>query len=206
MMNKGLKFTAVVIAIGLASSTQVKANLFSFDDLPDSFPGYAIPNGYGGLDWGNFYELDGVNINSYYGISASGYANGVVSPNNVAFNYYGNTAITSSSLPFNLVSGYFTGAFNNGLTLSVQGYNGISLIYSQTYTLNATASQFITFNMNNITEVDFSSYGGYNAGLNYGSGTQFVMDNLTVNPVPEPAALPLAGLSGLLLLYRRQRK
>jgi hypothetical protein len=205
-MKNALKLIAVVIVIGLAALYQAEANLFTFDDLPDSFPGYAIPNGYGGLDWGNFYELDGVNINAYYGISASGYANGVVSANNVAFNNFGNTAITSASTPFNLVSGYFTGAFNNNLTLSVQAYNGSSLIYSQTYSLNATSSQFITFGMNNITEVDFSSYGGYNAGLNYGSGTQFVMDNLTVVPVPEPAALALAGLSGLMLLFRWQRK
>jgi len=205
-MKPGPKLIAAVFAIGLVALFQAKADLFTFDDLPDSFPGYAIPNGYGGLDWGNFYELDGANINSFYGVSASGYANGVVSANNVAFNNFGNTAITSAATPFNLVSGYFTGAFNNNLTLSVQGYNGGSLIYSQTYTLNATSSQFITLGMNNITEVDFSSYGGYNAGLNYGSGTQFVMDNLTVIPTPEPSALALAGVSWLLLLFRWQRK
>jgi len=205
-MKNWLKLIAGIIAVGIVFPSRVNASLFSFDDLPDSFPGYAIPNGYGGLNWDNFYELDGANINAYYGIAASGYANGVVSPNNVAFNYYGSTAVTSSSSTFSLVSGYFTGAFNNGLTLSVQGYNGSSLIYSQSYTLNAIASQFITFNMNNITEADFSSYGGYNAGLSYGSGTQFVMDNLTVVLVPEPPALALASLSGLMLLFSRLRK
>jgi hypothetical protein len=167
-LKNGLKLSTGVIAIGLAALGQARAAMITFDDLPDSFPGDPTPNGYGGLDWDHLYVLDGSNINTFYGISASGYANGVVSPNKIAFNYYGSMAITTSASAFNLVSGYFTAAFNNNLSLEVKGYNGTTLLYDQIYTLNPYSPINMALNMNNITEADFNSSGGYNAGLNYG--------------------------------------
>jgi hypothetical protein len=198
MKKISLKFVLGLAVAGLTASTQ--ATLITFDDLPDSPPGLQISSPYNGLYWGNFWELDGVNINAYYGIAASGYANGVVSPNNVAYNFNGNTAYISSyaSSTFTLASGYFTGAFNNNLSLEVEGWNGATLLYDQTYTLNVTGPSFISMNTNNITEATFSSFGGVNAGLNYGSGTQFVLDNLSITPVPEPSAWALLCAFGVL--------
>ncbi len=207
MQKAFLKLTAALIALGFMASTQLDAATIYFDDLTDSPEGLQIANGYGGLNWSGFWELDGVSINSYYGIGASGYANGVVSSANVAYNFNGGAAIISSASPFSVASGYFTGAFNNNLGLQIQGYSGVTLLYNQTYTVNATGPTFITLNMNNVTRVVFNSSGGVNAGLNFGSGTQFVLDNLTLGPAPEPSVLAFAAAIGApLFLLRRRRK
>ena len=82
---------------------------------------YRPNNGYGGLNWSNFY---GINSSSY---PASGYANGTVSPNFVVLNWYANPASISSSTDFKLASGYLTGAWNDGLSVTVKGYNNSAL-------------------------------------------------------------------------------
>jgi hypothetical protein len=197
MKNISVIFTSIFAVAGLVASTQ--ATIITFDDLGDTPTGLYIPDGYSGLNWADMWELDGETINAYYGISASGYANGVVSPNNVAYNYNGYNASASSATPFNLVSGYFTGAFNNNLNLQVLGYNGATLLYNQTYIVNVTGPSYVLLNMNNITKVTFSSSGGYNAGLSYGSGTQFVLDNLTINFVPEPSTWTLFLVAGFII-------
>jgi hypothetical protein len=121
--------------------------------------------------------------------TASGYQNGVLSANNVAFNGSGNPAELSSSGPFDLNSAWLTAAWNDGLQLEVQGFAGGTLLYDQTYTLNAAAPTLLAFNYLGVDEVSFSSSGGINHGYD-GSGTQFVMDNLTVS-VPEPSTIGL---------------
>jgi len=34
--------------------------VITFDDLPSSYDGLRIANGYVGLNWSNFYEIDGL--------------------------------------------------------------------------------------------------------------------------------------------------
>ena len=102
--------------------------LITFDDLTGtSLP---VPAGYDNLTWSNFYYLNGV----AYG-QPSGFAAGVVSTNNVAYNNGGAPAAISSSAPFTLVSAYLTAAWNDNLQVEVQGYNGATLSYDNTYTL-----------------------------------------------------------------------
>ncbi len=89
-------------------SSPARADLITFDDIknPGSGPppinAPLIANGYHGFNWTNFYVL---NPN---GLAGSGYANGVVTPTNVAYNGFGAQAVLSSSTPFSLDSGYFT--------------------------------------------------------------------------------------------------
>ena len=184
MRNVFASFTALFLAFGAATTAQ--AVTVTFDDLPESVSPteFTVPNGYGGLNWSNFYYVD---VNS---ISNSGYANGMVSPTNVAYNGFGDPAFASDSR-FTLNSAYFTGAWNDGLDIHVVGSLGGVTVYTTDFLVNSTSPTLYTFNWAGLDNVAFSSSGGTDHGYG-GSGTQFAMDNLRINePVPEPSTLLL---------------
>ena len=167
----------------------------TFDDLPDTIYGSAMPVGYRGFNWNNFYYLDGVNFND----NPSGYAAGVVSTNNVALNAGGSPAyITSTNgSHFNFISAELTAAWNDNLHLEAQGYVDGVLTYDQTYTLSATAPTLIVFNYLGVTKVNFISSGGTPHAA-YGStpGYHFVMDNVTIGNVIPPVIHPITPYPG----------
>jgi hypothetical protein len=186
-------FKLVFLSVATASlTTAASPVLITFDDITASsgisppFPN--VPAGYNGLQWYNFQVLDAVHS------PRSGYHDGVVSPNNVAFNNGGEPANFSSSTAFDLDSAYLTAAFNEGLQVEVQGFVGSVLTYDNTYTLSPTAPSLISFDYLGVDEVNFISFGG-TPQVGYGGyGTQFAMDNLLINTTPEP------GTMGLLIL------
>ena len=164
----------------------------TFDDLTTTT--YApIPNGYNGFDWRNFYV-----INPSFTLGSNGYKNGVYTTPNDAFNGGGAQASITSSTPFTLDSAYFTAAWSNGLNISIEGYNGATLVDSITLVTDTTGPTFTTFNWNGITEVVFDSSGGTDAGYG-GKGDNFAMDNLVVTSTPEPPTLFLF-VGAILLL------
>ena len=198
-----------VLFSALACPSLISAQTITFDDLnPETLAGSPypfdapIPDGYAGLQWNNVWVLD-VPQNLQADPAATGYKDGLVSGNNVAFNDRGNPASISGGA-FNLNSAYLTAAWNNGLQVEVQGYVGATLTYDNTYTLNTTGPSLITFNYLDVDEVNFISSGGVNAGLS-GIGTEFAMDNMAISADPEPTSLAYAGLGGLasLLTFRR---
>jgi hypothetical protein len=141
----------------------------------------AVPNGYSGLNWNSFNTFDVGDS----GPMTNGYAVGMVSTNNVAFNanLSGPSSITNAN-PFNLFSAYLTAAWNDNLQVEVKGYTGGVLVYDNTYTLSATSRTLINFNYLGVTEVDFIASGGtVHSGYN-GSGTYFVMDNVNAATGP----------------------
>ncbi|HEY7900827.1 MAG TPA: PEPxxWA-CTERM sorting domain-containing protein, partial [Caulobacteraceae bacterium] len=122
-----------------------------------------------------------------------------------AYNAYGNPA-SFSGAGFELVSGDFTAAWNDGLSILVQGYNGASLIDTTTFVVNTSGPTLETFDWTGLTSVTFTSSGGtHNPNLD-GNGEHFALDNLSV-AVPEPAtwALLLVGFAGLGAVARRRR-
>jgi hypothetical protein len=208
---KKTRICLLLILASLACPPAILAQTITFDDLntatlPGSpYPFEApIPNGYEGLQWNNMWVLD-IPLAAQDGesVAGSGYGKGLVSGNNVAFNAGGNPALISAG-SFNLNSAYLTAAFEIELQVEVQGFVGTTLIYDNTYTVNPTGPKLINFNYLDIDEVNFISSGGISPGP-YENGTQFVMDNMTISPVPEPASLAYAGLGGLasLLAFRR---
>jgi Immunoglobulin domain len=156
--------------------------LVTFDNLSGSSG--QVPDGYNNLTWGNFYCLDGLT----YG-QPSGYTAGVVSSPNIVYNGYGSPAAISSVAPFDFLSAYLTAAWNDNLHFELKGYNGNTLVYDNTYALNAATPTLIRFNYLGVTSVQFLSSGGTLHPGYGGNGEQFVMDNVNVLFPPVPPVI-----------------
>ena len=174
--------SALVLALATASSSGwASPTLITFDDLPETTTGLVVPNGYQNLTWVDFYYLDGVN----YVDNPSGYQNGVVSASQVAFMWGaanpGTTASITNSLGFDLISGWLTAAWRDGLQVRVIGYSSGVAVYDNTYTLSTLAPTFINFNYLGVNQVTFSTSGGTQSPVLFGDGYHFLMDNVTVS-------------------------
>ncbi|NEU82821.1 PEP-CTERM sorting domain-containing protein [Nostoc sp. UIC 10630] len=201
---------ATVIVLGIEAVAQ--ATVLTFDDIT-STPNFApIPNGYGGFNWNNFYYQNG----STTLVSLSGYDTGRVSGDYVSFNGFGNPALVSDSI-FDFNSAYLTAAWNNGLSVTVEGFKSGATLYSKTVVVDTTQPTLVNFDYFGIDELRFTSFGGVEPDYlieTGGSGTQFALDNFTFNEkvtsVPEPTLLPailsIATVSAGSVLRRKQLK
>ncbi len=192
--------SALFLAIGLNAS----ATVLTFDDISTNSIG-TIADGYGGLDWGGFGYLDSGSSSSYQN---SGYENGTVSGDYVAYNEFGRVGTVSNST-FDFNGTYLAGAWRDGLNIEVSGYNGGSLLYQTTVVVNHDVATWFDFDFFGIDQLTFSSFGGVEVANLGGSGSHFAMDNFTIDQtaVPEPATLGLLGLAlcGLGVSSRRRR-
>ena len=68
----------------------------------------------------------------------TGYQFGIVSPPNVAFNADGSNVSFRRNTPFELVSFYLTGAWRNGLKVTVIGMLNGEQVDSKTFTVDTT--------------------------------------------------------------------
>lgn len=205
-------------AVCLFALATARAETLNFDDLSDNGSGTQITTAYGGLNWSNFYV---VNTTDYYNNTKqhSGYDVAAVSPSNVAFNGFGNAATmsVSSTSAFTFNSAYFTAVWNDGLTINVTGSLAGQTLDTATFTVNTSGPTFKSFDWTGIDSLTFSSSGGTQAyGFNFYDGTQFAMDDLTIDeplaplvatPLPSSAfaGLALLGGFGLILLARRRK-
>jgi hypothetical protein len=204
---------ALVLVCAMGVISTASAIIITFDDLPADHSGIPVPNGYEGFDWTNFLALTGTG----YPLPDTGYTNGIVSSPNVAVNANGDDATLTPAAPtttFTLESGYFTSAYYNvppGLPVTVEGFLPGHILPSDTMSfLVLTGSATLeSFDWTGLSEVVFSSLP---PGLtSAGSQTQFVLDNLDVEPspsVPEPAHAAVAiffAALGAVALVRRLR-
>jgi hypothetical protein len=177
----------------------------TFDGLPNSTTGTFIASPYSGLNWSNFYVLNGISHANVLGTNGGFY--GMVSASNIAFNGFGNPAeIDSPGTNFNFLSAYLTGAWNSNLNIQVEGFNGTDLLYNQTVVASATNPTLFTFNYLDINRLYFDSYGGEPAFTPV-PAYNFAMDNFTFEFIPEPSSFLLAALGciSLVALLRRKR-
>ena len=216
---------AVIGLLSLGTSAPAQSELITFDDLTTDYyfhndgvhltntAAVAVPDNYGGLDWKNFFAVDGQNWQASLGQFGAGFRSGAVSPNNeaVTFPLYTNAPSGASTLDnactaadissannFNLVSGYFTALYCNDLNLEVQGFNGANLLYDQTYVLQYNDPLFLQFNFDDVTDVHLISSGGVMGDTADGIALEtYALDNLTVDATPEPGSAALAALGGL---------
>jgi len=182
----GLRRFCLVALLVFAASFRVlpiraAPALLTFDELPSTTSGLPLPCGYKYLLWSNFYYMDALNYNR----NPSGYANSVISPNQVAFLWGaanpGTTGTIGSEAGFDLISGYLTAAWRDGLQVRVIGYSGATVLYDNTYTLNTTDPTFISFNYDGVTQVSFTASGGTQNPAFSLQGYHFSMDNVTVS-------------------------
>ena len=208
-------FAGLVIA---AAASAAASTTINFDNL-DGSGNQAVPNGYDGLNWTNFYVYDA--FNDLGNLSPSGYHDAVrgvqswVSPNNVAFSAnvnLGAIPIVSSATVFNLNSAYLHSVWNDNLQVEVIGSLAGLTTYDYTYMLNASATgpTFINFNYLGVDRVQFIPSGGTPFYTNY-FGPYFAIDNMAVDFVPTLAAVPepstwLAAALALGVIGFSQRK
>lgn len=198
-MNKAL-ISAIGIAILAGICATASATVDRFDEVT-TLPEAAITDGYAGFNWHNFSVLDVTRFPS----NPSGYPNGLVSPDYVAFNDWGEPAEFSGS-PFHFFGAYLAGAWRDGLSVDIEGYRLGTLLYGETVVLNASGPVWFQANYLNVDTVRFVSYGGTHHGGYPGDGTQFALDNLTYATIPTPAAVLLVGLGTTLTGWLRRRR
>lgn len=195
-----MKFLIAAAFAITAIAAPATAVTITFDDV-EGFS--SVSNGYKGFNWNNFFAIDATMVVS------SGYFAGVVSLNNVVANGFPTPATISSAKAFSLTSGYLTAAWNDGLTVQLNGYLGGNPVFTQTFSPTATGPTLYSFNGASIDTAMFSSFGGSHHEGYFGTGTYFGLDSLTINGaggVPEPAswALMVAGF-GLVGASMRRR-
>jgi len=201
---KKLVTILALTTLALAISGTASALVLTFDDITDLVGVHFIPDGYGAMDWENIYVVH----EEYY--PGTGYDNGVVSPHYVAFNGLGDPGSILVSAgdgfpAFDFEGAYITGAWNNGLEVTVAGYYEGGLVHTETVIVDTTGPVWFDGggSYSSIDELHFTSSGGTAAqqGL---SGTQFAMDNFTYTPIPEPTTMLMLGCVGVGLACARK--
>lgn len=193
-MKKAIKYLAGSIL--LAGSLGAQAAILDFE-------GGSVG---GGFSSSNLLVL---NSTSSPALANSGYGNGTVSGVHVAYNGSAMAASLSSLSSFLFNGAYFTGAWNNGLSITVNGFLGGMATLSKTFVVDSLAPTWQSFDWT-VDSLSFSSAGGVDQGYG-GSGSHFAMDNFTYNevlssvPEPETYAMFAVGL-GLLGAFVRRRK
>lgn len=212
-MKERLKTALLATLVWSFSAATSSATVLTFDDLPSPGPdafGLWVPNGYGGLQWVNWYGMNiPVWVNDWHGGGA--YAKAAVSGDWIAFDRTGKPAqISVLSGAFNLHSLYMTAVWNDDLEVTVRGFAGQKLVYDNLYTLHTSGPELFHLDFEGVTRVNFLPAGGTPnpAFALQGAGLMFAIDNLHITLVPEGGSslllLTLAALS-LITLSRAWR-
>lgn len=194
-MKKAIKYLAGSIL--LAGSLGAQAAILDFE-------GGSVG---GGFSSGYLSVLDST---SSPALANSGYGHGTVSGTHVAFNNSGMDASLYSMSSFLFTGAYFTGAWNDGLSITVNGFLGGVATLSKTFVVDSLAPTWQSFGWN-VDRLTFSSAGGVDHAGYSGDGNHFAMDNFTYNEVlssvPEPEAYAMFAVGlGLLSVFGRRRK
>jgi hypothetical protein len=207
-MSTPKRLLLLVTSLLLVSASSF-AGVITFDQLPGD--GRMIPDGYAGLTWTNFGD-----INAELANLSKGDQKGMVSAPNVAFSIPGAPSATiSSAATFSLGSGWFTSAVFSEQPLIISGLlNGVK-VDSMNVMLNSSEPVHVVFNWSGINQVVFSLANApipSSASPLQSGGVGFVLDNLVINnsvrsAVPEPVSLLLlsSGVGMALTSWKRRR-
>lgn len=160
-----------------ASAAALVSTIVDFEDLGLQF--LSEPDTYRGMDWTNFA------VNSLVFSPGGGFTTGTISGENSAFNFYERDTEITDTTDFNFRGASLTGGWNDGLEVTISGYDDGVLEYSVTVTVDADAPTFFTFDFLDIDRLTFHSEGGVRADPNsQGQGTHFVIDDMVFDVAP----------------------
>jgi hypothetical protein len=192
-MSKKMKSSvaAMLCATSLLAGSPATATVITFDD--GAYTSTGIAEGYAGFNWTNMYSYPG------FWIPDTGYSNGTVSGDYVAFNDGPGPGSFSSESPFTLVSMEVTKAWHSGTT-HFAGFTESGLTYEMDVYATTLGPVHAVFNWYGVTRIEISDV------ISGPGSNQTVIDNLTVMPVPEPEAYALlfAGLGLIGFMVRRK--
>ncbi|WP_264322338.1 SdrD B-like domain-containing protein [Zarconia navalis] len=153
-LTSGTYTVAEVQQEGWQQTSPGGSQVLTFDDIGDVDSFAPIPTNYGGLVWSNdfSYHKDST-------LPGTGYDNGTVSGEYVAYNSFANPTSVSGD-PFDFDSAYLTAAWVDGLNVQVVGsLDGVEK-YNQTVTVDTDAPTLFEFGFSDVDRVDFNSFGG----------------------------------------------
>ena len=201
-MRLALRKIMFVTVCVFAISSLGWAEVIDFNNLPGD--GSAVPNGYDGFNWSNFYDMSIMKGILDPGASLPPGGSPPMGNLSFAFDHAGSTsAFSSETGTFSFESAWFESMRNTPMALEVEGEFDGTVLASKIIVLTGGAPQLLTFDWSGINEVRFTPIA---TATNGPGAMQFRLTNVVINAnTPEPSSLLLLG-SSLALALNKIRK
>ena len=196
----------LILSLFLLVPLSSTASTINFDDLQETFDD-PLPSPYAGFSWDNFRYFsfdDNAGFPTWQAAISSkpnaAYSGGTLGPDQIVGTFSRTTAFDFTSAYLGVVN-YAT------MNLTVQGWLGGVLKYSQVVSLDSNGADLFVFNFLNVDAVTLTGSINANDPCDFNC-SQFTVDDIVygraTQTVPEPATVSLLGL-GAAALWRARR-
>lgn len=187
------------------------AQKIGFDDLPDKsivYSGSFTTGGYFGFTWINSYVISAASAQELYPTSG-GFANSVVSPDNVMINLAGDIGgmAKQDGVGFRLFSIQLTSAYYDDEIAEFYGSTVDGRLLRKDVEITTSGPTLVEFDWSDLAQLSW--YGHSPSGMRTGPGySTLIFDDISIDPVPEPAtwAMMILGMGAVGFAMRRRHK